>query len=423
MNKSMKILKLASYCYPERIASSHLSKDMSEAYKAAGIVTETYCPTPCRGIDEETRKKYKKIKFEECNDGLTIIHRFSMFKEGKNPILRAVRYVLINIIQYFKASRTEDIDLVYSSSTPPTQGILCSLTAKKLSKRYKKRVPFVFSLQDIFPDSLVHTGLTKKGSLIWKIGRKIEDYTYKSADVIIVISEGFKRNIMAKGVPEGKIVIIPNWADDKEIVYVERENNPLFDKYNLDRSKFYICYSGNLGHTQNLNLLVDAAAKLKDNVDIGFVIIGEGTEKEKLEQRVSEENLTNVSILPFQDYSDIAYVFSLGDMGLLISKKGVGNNSVPSKTWSIMSASRPVLASFDKGSDIDEVINDIGCGVCVDADDCDALVNEILTAYQNKEALAEMGKKGREYIENFANKEKCTSQYVNILKKYAGVEE
>ena len=84
-----------------------------------------------------------------------------------------------------------------------------------------------------------------------------------------------------------------------------------------------------------------------------------------------------------------------------------------------MSASRPVLASFDKGSDIDEVINDIGCGICVDADNCDALVNEILTASKNKEALAEMGKKGRAYIENFANKEKCTSQYIEVLKKYA----
>ncbi len=412
----MKLLKLSPYCYPEQIASSHLSKDLNEAYLKEGIKNEIFCPTPCRGIDEETRKKYKKIKYEERHNGLTVIHRFSMFKEGKNPILRAARYVLVNILQYFKGSKAEDIDIVYGASTPPTQGVLCALTAKKLSKRYKKRVPFVFNLQDIFPDSLIHTGLTKKGSLIWKIGRKIEDYTYKNADVIIVISEGFKRNIMAKGVPEEKIVVIPNWVDENQVVYVERDKNPLFDKYNLDREKFYICYSGNIGHTQNLNLLVDAAAKLKDNKDIGFVIIGEGAEKEKLEQRVKEENLTNVTLLPFQDYSDIAYVFSLGDMGLLISKKGVGNNSVPSKTWSIMSASRPVLASFDKGSDIDEVINDIGCGICVDADDCDALVNEILTAYQNKEALAEMGKKGREYIENFANKAKCTGQYVEILK-------
>lgn len=412
----MKLLKMSPYCYPEQISSSHLSKDLDEIYIKNGIFVENYVPTPCRGISEETRNQYKKIKYEEIDDGYTIIHRFSMFKEGKNSVFRAVRYVLVNIIQYLKGSRAKNIDLVYGASTPPTQGLLCALTAKKLSKRYKKRVPFVFNLQDIFPDSLVHTGLTKKGSLIWKIGRKIEDYTYKNADVIIVISEGFKRNIMAKGVPEEKIVVIPNWVDETKVVYVEREKNPLFDKYNLDRNKFYICYSGNLGHTQNLNLLVDAAAKLKDNEDIGFVIIGEGAEKEKLEQRVSEENLTNVTMLPFQDYSDIACVFSLGDMGLLISKKGVGNNSVPSKTWSIMSASRPVLASFDKGSDIDEVINDIGCGVCVDADDCDALVNEILTAYQNKEALAEMGKKGREYIENFANKTKCTGEYVEILK-------
>lgn len=416
----MKILKLSPYTFPEKIASSHISADLSEAYKRAEIRVENYTPTPCRGIDEQTREKYKKIKYEEVDDGYTVIHRFSMFKEGKNPVFRAFRYVLVNIIQYIKGTKAKDIDLVYSASTPPTQGLLCALVAKKLSKKYKKKVPFVYNLQDIFPDSLVHTGLTKKGSLLWKIGRKIENFTYKNAEKIIVISEGFKKNIMEKGVPEEKIIIIPNWVDENEVTFVERKDNTLFDKYGLDREKFYVCYSGNLGHTQNLNLLVDAAASLKDNEDIGFVIIGEGAEKEKLEQRVNEENLTNVTMLPFQDYKDISLVFSLGDVGLLISKKGVGSNSVPSKTWSIMSASRPVLASFDKGGDVDDILSSTNSGICVEADDKDALVNEILNLYSNKELLSVMGANARNYVTTEITKEKCTGMYVKVLKDIAG---
>ena len=111
----MKILKLSPYCFPEQVSSSHLSNDLNKAYQEAGIETEIYCPTPTRGIDKETREKYKKIKYEERYDGNVKIHRFSMFKEGRNPIMRAIRYILCNIIQYFKDSLS-NADGINSSS-------------------------------------------------------------------------------------------------------------------------------------------------------------------------------------------------------------------------------------------------------------------------------------------------------------------
>ena len=343
-----------------------------------------------------------------------------MFREGKNPILRAVRYILVNIIHYFKGIKAKDIDLISSGSTPPTQGLLCAAVKKKLSKKYKKNVPFVYNLQDIFPDSLVHTGLTKKGSILWKIGRKIEDKTYRAADKIVVISEGFKQNIMGKGVPEEKIVIIENWIDTNEVVYVPREENKLFDKYNLSRDKFYICYSGNVGHTQNMDMLLDIAKRISEaNSDIHFVILGEGAAKAHVAERVEAEKIENVTLLPFQDYSDISHVFSLGDMGLIISKKGVGSNSVPSKTWSIMSASRPVLASFDKEGDLDCVITDNNCGICISPDNTEEFYNTILSCYENREKLAEMGKNGRAYVETHLTKEIGTTKWVNLLKSVA----
>ena len=91
----------------------------------------------------------------------------------------------------------------------------------------------MYNLQDIFPDSLAGTGLAKKGGLLWKIGRVIENFTYRNADKIIVISEDFKRNIMAKGVPEEKIVVVYNWVDEEAVKHVPREENKLFDAYGL----------------------------------------------------------------------------------------------------------------------------------------------------------------------------------------------
>lgn len=91
-----------------------------------------------------------------------------------------------------------------------------------------RKIPFVYNLQDIFPDSLVGTGMTKKGSFLWRIGRIIENFTYRNADKIIVISEDFKRNIMAKGVPEEKIEVIYNWIDENEVVPIAKDVNPLY---------------------------------------------------------------------------------------------------------------------------------------------------------------------------------------------------
>jgi glycosyltransferase involved in cell wall biosynthesis len=264
---------------------------------------------------------------------------------------------------------------------------------------------------------MVNANMTKEGSLIWKIGRKVEDFTYRSADKIIVISEDFKRNIMAKGVPEDKIVVVPNWVDPSSVYPVERKDNILFDRYGLDRDKFYICYSGNIGHSQNLRLLLDAAKALKEELpDMRLVLIGEGVMKDELEEMIRAEDITNVIMLPFQPYEDIAHVFSLGDAGLIISKAGIGGSSVPSKTWSIMAAERPIVASFDENSRLSQLIREADCGIAVEADNLDALVSAVKTLYNDRQAGETMGKTGRKYLVENLDKEKCVTAYVDTLK-------
>ena len=407
----MRILKLSPYCAPEQVSSSHLTKDLTEAYIKAGFTIENYVPTPTRGVSDEVRAKYKKIKYEELDGGCTIIHRFALFREGRNPIQRALRYVLCNLIQYWKGIHAKNIDVILAGSTPPTQGLLCGLVKKRL------KVPFVYNLQDIFPDSLVNAKMTKKGSLIWKIGRKIEDFTYRSADKIIVISEDFKRNIMEKGVPEEKIVIIPNWVDTDQVYHIDRKDNVLFDRYDLDRDKYYICYSGNVGHSQNLNLLLDVAKIMeKELPDVRFVIIGEGAAKEDLAGMIAAENISNVVLLPFQPYEDIAHVFSLGDADLIISKPGIGGSSVPSKTWSILAAERPILASFDEDSALAQLIREENCGIVANAGELDSLTGAIRHLYEDKELAIALGKRGRTYMVENLSKEKCTGMYVDTVK-------
>ena len=180
MSKTMKILFLPTYCTPEKAASGYLGQNRNQAYADLGWEMVTFAPTPCRGITKEEREKYKgkAYRTEVDFDGHRTIHRFSMYAEGKNPVMRALRYFLISIKHLNRAlfsKYAKNVDVMFLASTPPYQGLLGTVV-----KKFRK-IPFVYNLQDIFPDSLVGTGLAKKDGILWKIGRVIENITYRNA--------------------------------------------------------------------------------------------------------------------------------------------------------------------------------------------------------------------------------------------------
>lgn len=405
----MRILYLSAYYKPETAASLYIFENINESLINAGNDIILYTPMPTRGISSEVRREYKKKKIEEQYNGKLKIIRFSMFREGKHPARRAIRYIYCSIKQFINGLFIKNIDLITIASTPPTQGFLAAIL-KKI-----KKVPIVYYLQDIFPDSLVNSGLTKENSVLWKIGRAIENFTYRNVDKIIVISDGFKNNIMKKGVPEEKIRVIYNWVDETAVINIERKKNNLFDKYNLDRHKFYITYSGNIGHTQNMDMLLEIAKELENYNDILFVLVGDGVYKKDVERQICKKNIKNVKLIPFQSYEDVSSVFSLGDVGLVISKANIGQNSVPSKTWSIMSAERYVLASFDMNSELSTIIRKADCGFCIPADNREALKNKIFELYNDRSSLDEKGKNGRRYILENLTRAKGTEKYGKVI--------
>lgn len=417
----MKVLQLTGYFLPEKAASIYLTENRLEAFGKAGIDTVIWASRPTRGLSDEEYEEYKHKKLEMMYDGKVTVKRFAMYREGRNPILRALRYSLNWIIQLWKGLREKDVDVIYLASTPPIQGMLGAFIKKF------RGIPFVYNLQDIFPDSLFNNGLANKGGLLWKIGRVIENFTYKNADKIIVISEDFKKNIMAKGVPEEKIVVVYNWVDQNAVVDIPRERNKLFDAYGLDRSKFYVTYNGNIGLSQNLDMLLSVAEEFQSAkvqafhgneiccTDIHFVLVGNGAYLDEVKRIIAEKKLENVHLLPFQPYEDISHVFSLGDASLVISKPGTGAASVPSKTWSIMSASRPVLANFDE-NELKQIVEKHHCGIFTKAGDKEAFKQSMLALYNNREMAVEMGKNGRQFVMDNLTREVGTQKYVDVIK-------
>lgn len=208
--------------------------------------------------------------------------------------------------------------------------------------------------------------------------------------------------------------------DQHAVVDIPREKNKLFDAYGLDRSKFYVTYNGNIGLSQNMDMLLSVAEEFqKEYVDIHFVLVGNGAYVNKVKRMVVEKKLENVHLLPFQPYEDISHVFSLGDASLVISKPGTGAASVPSKTWSIMSASRPVLANFDE-NELKQIVEEHNCGIFTKAGDKEAFKQSILTLYNDREKAQEMGRNGRQFVMDNLTREVGTQKYVEVIKSVVG---
>lgn len=404
----MKILLSPDYFYPEIFSSSYIFDDRNKAFAEAGYDIICNVPYPTRGINKEIRKMFAKRSPEYIYEGKMKVVRFPLYGEGKNPLLRALRYVLASAIQFIKGLQS-DFDVILMGSTPPFQGAMGGLL-KSL-----KHKPLVFAIQDIFPDSLVGTGMANKGGLLWKIGSVISNYAYRKADRIIVISQDFKKNLIAKGVPEDKIEVVYNWVDENAVVPVAKEDNPFFEEFGISRDKFHVVYAGNLGNAQNIDVIIDAADVLKDEKNVEFLIFGTGGLKDQYVEKVKGLQLDNVKFFPLQPMGRVSQVYGLGDVCVVSCKPGLGGAAMPSKMLSIMSAGRAVVASFDKG-ELTYILENHNCGMYAPAGDATAFAELIKHLSQNVDECKMMGGNARKLILQKFTKAYGTARYVEIIK-------
>ena len=410
----MSILVFEAYYEPENIASTYIAEGIRRGFIEAGYRVKLYVPTPSRGLSAEQIAQYSKKRYETKYDGKMEIYRYPMYAEKTGTMQRMLRYLCCNIIQLYFGIKSKNVEAIFAASTPPTHGITIAIL-KKL-----KKIPVVYSLQDVFPDSLVQTGLASEKSILFKIGTKLEQFSYKNIDHIVVPSKSIKENLLKKFVPEEKITVIRNWVNEQDVYPISREQNQLFDEFGLSKEAFYIVYAGNMGPAQDIETILDAAVKIQDNTNICFVLFGRGTQYEEHKQMAQKKRLKNMIFLPLQPYARVSEVYSLGDACIVSCKAGMGKTALPSKTWSIMAAERPVLANFDRSSDLEEILRETSSGLLNDSGKSEDLVNNILNLYKNREECIRMGKRGRKYVMKCLNKEHGVSQYVSCLKSVMG---
>ena len=221
------------------------------------------------------------------------------------------------------------------------------------------RVPFVYEIQDMWPETLVATGMVRSKTMLAMLGR-LARFIYARAAAITVISPGFKCNLIAKGVPADKIHVIPNWADEALYRPMPPEST-LAAEHGL-AGQFNVVYAGNMGFAQALDTVIEAAQQLSDLPEVQFVFIGDGVDEARLRQMVAQRQVSNVRFLGRQPEERMLHFFALADLLLVHLKRDpLFEITIPSKTLAYMACSRPILMAV--AGDAAGVVRDAGAGL------------------------------------------------------------
>lgn len=292
---------------------------------------------------------------------------------------------------------------------PPLQLGVTGFIAKKLRK-----AKVLLSVQDIHPDLSIESGLlTKSWAIRWS--KKFEKWVYSQADEIVVISDGFKKNLEEKDVDSKKLMVIPNWVDT-EVLKPHPKDNPLSQRLNL-AAYFVVMYSGTITLSSYVSLekVLEAANILKDEFDLKFVIVGDGLKKPDLVKKAKDLGLENVMFLPFQPYEDLPFLLAGSDVLLVPLDKEKTQLSVPSKLYNYIAAGRPILGLTDRGSEISRIIQDADCGLSAEPENPQEIAEKILFLKSSREDCRKFGTNARMYSVDHYSKEKVLSLYENSI--------
>jgi colanic acid biosynthesis glycosyl transferase WcaI len=290
-------------------------------------------------------------------------------------------------------------DAVLAMSPPLTLGAAGWAIARA------HRVPFVFNIQDVFPDVAVELGAISDPRVI-AFASWLERETYLRADAVTVLSEDLKGNVAAKiagrrgagGHPD-KVRVIPNFIDTDAIRPGPREN-AYRREFGLG-GKTVVMYAGNVGFSQSLDLVLAAATHLAHDPDVAFVINGGGAARPALEERAA--SLPNVHFVDMQPKERLAEVAAAADIHVVPLRTGLARSSVPSKLYTILASGRPVVASVDPGTEVARTVLDAGAGLAVPPDDPEAFAKALVRLIEAPDEARAMGAAGRRFVERWAS--------------------
>ena len=323
----------------------------------------------------------------ETHDGVRILRANGTAFDRRRFAGRAANYLTYFASALAAATRIGPQDVVVSLTDPPILGLAALRAARKAGAR------FVFLCEDIFPEVAALLEDFHNAAVNRALDR-INRYLLREADAVVALGERMKRRLVEeKGAAPGRVHVIHNWADCDAIKPGPKDN--AFARAHGLADRFVLMHSGNVGLSQNLDLLVEAAARLQSRDRLVITVVGDGARRQTLQDQASRRGLSNVRFFPYQPKEVLHESFASADAFLVSLKPGLEGYIVPSKLYGILASGRPFVAAVDPSCEAAMIACQHQCGTVAVPGDVDALVRAIATLYDDPAAARVMGENSR----------------------------
>ena len=414
-----RLLIYAHYYTPDTASTGQILKELAEGMLDSFEIT-VICVVPSYlGTIEE---KYKTKKYYREKIGGVDVVRVRVPEFEKTNKMSRVK----NILGYFFGAmgatfQVGSQDYILAVSQPPVLGGLLGVWGK-----WMKRAAFIYQIQDFNPEQVLAVGYSKN-SVITNIMMGFDKFSCRQSDLVITVGrdlvDTLKKRFKGKNVP--KVALINNWIDETEIYPLPDNHIRVEDfkkRYGLD-GKFIIMYSGNIGLYYDLENLIKVirkfpkGTKAADGREVVFAFVGAGSVLDQLKKYKEQNHMENVVFLPYQDKADLNYSLNAGDVHWCVNAKGIKGVSCPSKYYGLAAAGKPILGVLEKGSEVRCLMEETKGGLVSEPGDYSSVEKNIrwFLDHAGTEELAEMGKRGREYLMQELTKEKSVKRYAKEI--------
>jgi colanic acid biosynthesis glycosyl transferase WcaI len=407
----VKILYVSQYFPPEMGAPAARAAELSHHWARMGhdVTVLTGFPNhPTGVVPEDWRARLHRIRYTETVDGARVIRTWLWPLPNRKAHERIRNYTSFCVSAGITGLALGKPDVIIATSPQ----LLCALSGWWLA--WWKRVPFVFEVRDLWPESLAAVGAGSEGSLLHRALGAIAGFLYRRADRVVVVAPAFKDHLIRHwSVPAAKISVVENGV---EIDLFRLDPAAMEVRKQLKvEDRFLICYIGTMGNAHGLETLIAAAEELRTALPSAmFLLIGEGAEKERIVKLAAARGLNNIQFLGQQPRERIPAYVSAADVCLVMLKKTeLFKTVIPTKLLEYMACERPVIVAVD--GQARQIVEEAGAGVFVEPENSKALVKAVLDLAEDPEHRRQMGASGRQYIVDRFSREKTARDYITVL--------
>lgn len=414
----MRILFLSHYFPPEVNAPASRTYEHCKHWVKSGhqVTVVTCAPNHPQG---EVYEGYRnKLYQREQKDGIQVIRLWTYVTANEGFVKRTLNYVSFMISTILAAPFLAKTDVVITTSPQFFNG-LAGYAVSRL-----KRTPWVLEIRDLWPESILTVGAIKNKYIINAL-HYLELFAYRKANLIVPVTDAFKRYMIEKGIVPDKIHVVKNGVDldfytlqsanTEKTLLVHEKNRETPEQIDLT-GKFVASYVGTHGMAHHLETVLEAAQLLKDQHNIVFLLAGDGAERAKLLKQKEQMQLDNVLMLEQQPKDSMPMLWQVSDVSMVLLKKSdLFKTVIPSKIFESLAMKKPIIIGVE--GEAKSIIEAANAGICIEPENAQQLADATMELYNNPQQFNQFAENGRTYVESYFNRTKLAENYLTLLVK------